>query len=214
MSTRLIHINGPDMLRLRQLLAMTDDGSELDREHLELLRQELDWAVVVSAEDTPADVITMGTQVRVRDIGTGQRQDYTLVYPWEADLALGRISVLAPMGTALIGHRSGDEFVCAMPGVSDACVSSRSCTNPRRRNARRPCQSVLAAATRIDGRRLSVIHAEFAWSEQRHGDGAEQEHALELKGPAAALSERKQLRCVHQPDREQHVDRDDDTADA
>ena len=117
MSTRLIHINGPDMLRLRQLLAMTDDGSELDREHLELLRQELDWAVVVSAEDTPADVITMGTQVRVRDIGTGQRQDYTLVYPWEADLALGRISVLAPMGTALIGHRSGDEFVCAMPGV-------------------------------------------------------------------------------------------------
>lgn len=117
MSTRVIHVNGPDMLRLRQLLAVAGDGSELDREHLELLRQELDWAVVVSAEETPTDVITMGTQVRVRDIGTGQRQNYTLVYPWEADLALGRVSVLAPLGTALIGHRSGDEFVWAMPGV-------------------------------------------------------------------------------------------------
>ena len=65
MSTRLIHITGPDMLRLRQLLAVAADGPELDREHLELLRQELDWAVVVSAEEIPADVITMGTQVRV-----------------------------------------------------------------------------------------------------------------------------------------------------
>ena len=117
MSTRLIHITGPDMLRLRQLLAVAADGPELDREHLELLRQELDWAVVVSAEETPADVITMGTQVRVRDVGTGQCHDYTLVYPWEADLALGRVSVLAPLGTALIGHRSGDDFVWAMPGA-------------------------------------------------------------------------------------------------
>lgn len=117
MSTRLIHITGPDMLRLRQLLAVAADGPELDREHLELLRQELNWAVVVSAEKTPADVITMGTQVRVRYVGTGQCHDYTLVYPWEADLTLGRVSVLAPLGTALIGHRSGDDFVWAMPGV-------------------------------------------------------------------------------------------------
>lgn len=117
MSTRLIHITGPDMLRLRQLLAVAADGPELDRAHLEMLRQELDWAVVVNAEETPADVITMGTLVRVRDVGTGQCHEYTLVYPWEADLALGRVSVLAPLGTALIGHRSGDDFVWAMPGV-------------------------------------------------------------------------------------------------
>jgi regulator of nucleoside diphosphate kinase len=117
MSTRLIHITGPDMLRLRQLLAVAGDSSDLDRVHLEMLRRELDRAVVVNAEETPADVITMGTQVRVRDVGTGRRHDYTLVYPWEADLALGRVSVLAPLGTALIGHRSGDDFVWAMPGV-------------------------------------------------------------------------------------------------
>ena len=118
MSTRLIHITGPDMLRLRQLLAVAADGPELDRAHLEMLRQELDWAVVVSAEEIPADVITMGTQARVFYVGTGQRHDCTLVYPWEADLALGRVSVLAPLGTALIGHRSGDDFVWAMPGVA------------------------------------------------------------------------------------------------
>jgi regulator of nucleoside diphosphate kinase len=117
MSTRLIHITGPDMLRLRQLLAVADDGSHLDRVHLEMLHSELDHAIVVNAEETPADVITMGTQVRVRDVGTGRRHDYTLVYPWDADLALGRVSVLAPLGTALIGHRSGDEFLWAMPGV-------------------------------------------------------------------------------------------------
>jgi regulator of nucleoside diphosphate kinase len=118
MSTRLIHITGPDMLRLRQLLAVaTADGPELDREHLETLRQELDWAVVVKAEDTPADVIAMGTRARVRDVGTGQCRDYTLAYPREADPALGRVSVLSPLGTALIGHRAGDDFVCAMPGI-------------------------------------------------------------------------------------------------
>jgi regulator of nucleoside diphosphate kinase len=117
MSTRLIHITGLDMLRLRQLLAVMADGTELDRAHLEVLRKELDWAAVVNADQIPSDVITMGTQVQVRYVGTGRRHDYTLVYPWEADPNLDRISVLAPLGTGLIGRRSGDEFVWAMPGV-------------------------------------------------------------------------------------------------
>ena len=116
MSTRLIHITGQDMLRLRGLLAVAADGLELDREHLNELRHELDRAVVVNSEEIPDDVITMGTQVQVRDVGTGQRYVYTLVYPWEADLVRCRVSILAPLGTALIGHRSGDEFGWVMPG--------------------------------------------------------------------------------------------------
>jgi hypothetical protein len=65
---------------------------------LELLRQELDWAVSVSVEDTPADVITMGTQVWVHDIVTGQRQDYIAELAGASDqqapVAHNRLSVI------------------------------------------------------------------------------------------------------------------------
>ena len=50
------------------------------------------------------------------DLSSGERREYTLTYPAEADVAAGRISVLAPLGTALLGYREGDEFEWQMPG--------------------------------------------------------------------------------------------------
>lgn len=71
------------------------------------LRGELQRRTVVSPTQVPRDVVTMHSQVRVRDLRLDEAELYTLVYPEEADLESGRISVLAPIGTALLGARPG-----------------------------------------------------------------------------------------------------------
>jgi regulator of nucleoside diphosphate kinase len=67
------------------------------------LADELDRAHVLAAGRQPADTVCMGCQVDFRDDMTGRVQTVTLVYPQEADISKGRISVLTPIGTALIG---------------------------------------------------------------------------------------------------------------
>jgi regulator of nucleoside diphosphate kinase len=87
-----------------------------DAGHLRELRAELDRAIIVSPEEIPAGVITMDSTVMVEDLTTGMRRQITLVYPTDANSDLGRISVLAPLGTALLGFREGDEVEWPMPG--------------------------------------------------------------------------------------------------
>ncbi|MGD9599976.1 MAG: nucleoside diphosphate kinase regulator [Steroidobacteraceae bacterium] len=110
-----IVVSESDADRLRALLGAQDDFAH-DQAHLEELRAELERAIVRLADEVPPDVITMRARVRVRDLGTGREDEYTLVLPAEADLAARRISVLAPLGTALLGYREGDEVEWRMPG--------------------------------------------------------------------------------------------------
>ncbi|MBV6422615.1 MAG: Regulator of nucleoside diphosphate kinase [Steroidobacteraceae bacterium] len=110
-----IVVSESDADRLRALLGAQDDSAH-DQAHLEELRAELERAIVRLADEVPPDVITMRARVRVRDLGTGREDEYTLVLPAEADLAARRISVLAPLGTALLGYREGDEVEWRMPG--------------------------------------------------------------------------------------------------
>lgn len=116
MPTRSIHITGQDMQRLRHILGALARTSARDHAHLESLWEELDRAIVVSAEEAPPDVVTMRTRVRIRDLESGQQRVYALVYPWEADVDSNRVSVLAPLGTALLGYREGDQIEWRMPG--------------------------------------------------------------------------------------------------
>jgi len=67
------------------------------------LAEELDRAHVLAAGRHPVDSVCMGCEVDFRDDMTGRVQTVTLVYPNEADISKGRISVLTPIGTALIG---------------------------------------------------------------------------------------------------------------
>ncbi len=92
---------------LEHLTALVD-GHVGDRfpEEAEALRSELDRAVVV-AERLATDAVTMHSLVEYLDVGTGRRASITVVYPWEADPAEGRVSILAPVATALIGLRVG-----------------------------------------------------------------------------------------------------------
>ena len=74
----------------------------------EPLRQLLDNADLVDSAAVAPNVVTMRSRVRVSDPQGGQPRELTLVYPDEADAALGHVSVLSPVGTALLGLRSGE----------------------------------------------------------------------------------------------------------
>jgi regulator of nucleoside diphosphate kinase len=104
-----------DAQMIRGLLACHAATSNLDQAHLTQLRAELDRAIVLDSELVPADVVTSQTRVRVLDIVSDKRHDFVLVFPADADALANRISVLAPLGTALLGYRAGDEVEWVMP---------------------------------------------------------------------------------------------------
>jgi len=71
------------------------------------LKEELDRGKVVRADRVSKNVVTMRSQVCVHDLSGDERETFTLVYPEEADINAGKLSVLAPLGTALLGTRVG-----------------------------------------------------------------------------------------------------------
>src|SRR5690242_18042948 len=116
MNMRTIQITERDMGTLRELLAAGSIAQSRDQSHLEMLRRELDHADVVHPNDIPPDVITMHSHVAIRDLNTGKQAAYELVLPAEADIDQNRISVLAPIGTALLGYRKRDIVEWPVPG--------------------------------------------------------------------------------------------------
>jgi regulator of nucleoside diphosphate kinase len=115
MNDRQIEISEPNARVLRGLLSARN-GATHDQEHLEDLRVELERALVLDPSRLSPSVVTLHAAVRVRDLESGHRQEVTLVSPGEADVSAGRISVLAPLGTALLGYRQGDVVERLMPG--------------------------------------------------------------------------------------------------
>jgi regulator of nucleoside diphosphate kinase len=72
------------------------------------LRRELGRASVVEPSRIPRNVVTMDSTIRFLDLQNHRHEVYTLVYPHEADLGAGKLSVLSPLGTALLGTRVGN----------------------------------------------------------------------------------------------------------
>jgi regulator of nucleoside diphosphate kinase len=69
----------------------------------------------VEARAIPHDVVTMSSRVRLKDLGMNEEKVCTLVFPSEADLSQQKISVLAPIGTAILGYRIGDTVEWRVP---------------------------------------------------------------------------------------------------
>ncbi|WP_113474137.1 nucleoside diphosphate kinase regulator [Brucella intermedia] len=92
-----------------RLMGLATNVSERLEEIAEELMAELDRAKVVPAKRLPQDVIHMGSTVEFRS-NDGQQRRVTLVYPGEADIAQGKISILTPIGTALIGLAPGQSI--------------------------------------------------------------------------------------------------------
>ena len=105
-----IVITKQDQDRLLRLIEQSD-GEALVR-----LEEEIERAEVVSPHDVPDDVVTMNSDVVYEDLSSGKRRTVRLVYPKDADAALGRVSIFAPVGMALIGLRAGQEIEWPTPG--------------------------------------------------------------------------------------------------
>ena len=114
-SSATIHITEYDLERLLKLLHAAGSTQYRGSEYLKQLQSELERATVVAPQDIPGDVITMNSTVALEDTATGEEEDYTLVFPEDADLAQGKLSILAPVGTGMLGYRVGDVFEWDVP---------------------------------------------------------------------------------------------------
>ena len=108
-----IYLTQADLDRLFDLVETYSAGPGADR--LQQFERELVRAVVVPRDEIPADIVTMNSRVVFEDETTGERREITLVYPKQADIASGKISVMVPVGTALLGVRIGQSIDWELP---------------------------------------------------------------------------------------------------
>lgn len=113
---RRVFITNADKTRLLKFISREREFGGGDSENLKDLEYEIKRAHISAAKNIPKNVVTMHSRVQLRDMDTGEDVVYTLVYPAEADLSEGRISVLAPLGTAILGYRVGDVVEWTVPG--------------------------------------------------------------------------------------------------
>ena len=112
MKTREIYITEYDMERLRSIIEIYGGN---DRSYLEQLEDELDKARVVDPKNIPDNVVTMNSIVRIKDLDTGEEETFTLVFPGKTNITEKTVSILAPIGTALIGYGEGDIIEWEVP---------------------------------------------------------------------------------------------------
>ena len=115
MAENTIYITQIDANRIRELQRISKYTSYCNNPTLEKLVGELGRAMNVESKNIPPDVITMRSTAALVDLETGEKMIYTLVFPVDADLSQGRISILEPIGADMLGYRVGDTFECDTP---------------------------------------------------------------------------------------------------
>ena len=105
----VIVVTDQDLRRLMPILEQNDTPAS------ELLEGELHRAMIVEQRGVSPDVVTMNSEVVYEDFATGARRAIRLVYPKDADASRGWISVLAPIGSALLGLRVGQDIQWQLP---------------------------------------------------------------------------------------------------
>lgn len=106
--THAIYVTNSDKYRLLDLIPGMRGVSPMDDSNVDELRKEIARARIVAEEKIEAGVITMNSTVLVSLLDSGKAKLYTLAFPKDADFAKGKISVLSPLGTALLGYQEGD----------------------------------------------------------------------------------------------------------
>lgn len=108
MKKRQIFITAFDKKRLDELIDVARAFRGKPRRDLDDLASELKRAMVVDPSQVPVDVVTMNSKVLIHDVDTAKEVTYELVFPNAANVDTGAISVLAPVGTAILGYRVGE----------------------------------------------------------------------------------------------------------
>jgi regulator of nucleoside diphosphate kinase len=108
-------ITEQDHGKLQEVIDAGREQPNGQNRYADALRNELRRAHIVDGNSVQDDVVTMDSRVRLRDLDTGENEVYTLVYPSMADPGENRISILAPVGTAIIGCSVGDVIEWPVP---------------------------------------------------------------------------------------------------
>jgi regulator of nucleoside diphosphate kinase len=115
MSDKPIQVTEFDLQRLMKLLRKAQHTDYRGSEYLAELQAELDRAQIVASQAVSQEVVTMNSIVVLLDPLTRKEETYTLVFPEDADIGQGKISILAPIGTAMLGCEIGDTFESKVP---------------------------------------------------------------------------------------------------
>lgn len=98
-----------DFNQLKPYFSGSDDYDEMS------IGYELSRATVVKSEELPKDVVSLNARVTIEDLGTKKQNTFTLVMPDHANIKEKKVSVLTPMGAAIIGFKVNDEVAWKMP---------------------------------------------------------------------------------------------------
>lgn len=128
-----IHVTSEDNIRLQEVIE-SFKGGDMDHEDCSALELELKRAIVIESRHLPSDIVTMHSRVELIDLDTSERMVYTLVYPGESKAGDGDISVVAPLGSAMLGYRTGDEFEWISPDGPRRLIVEKVLHQPGSRN--------------------------------------------------------------------------------
>jgi regulator of nucleoside diphosphate kinase len=134
-TTRCLHLSNADFARLTHLLDMAERSMTIAGTYLERLKEDVACARVVPADRMPCDVAGLHAGVSLRLADSAHVTSCWLVLPSEVNARERRISVLSPLGAALIGRHVGDrvevttgrnrrqvEILAIMPGAREGLV--------------------------------------------------------------------------------------------
>jgi regulator of nucleoside diphosphate kinase len=113
---KTITLSTTDHLALEARLGRLLPRDPRNRDIWNSLREELARASLLPPEAMPPKIVRVGSSFAVRDLDSDEVDRFNLVWPEHADVERGRLSVLTPLGVALIGFAEGDEITWRMPG--------------------------------------------------------------------------------------------------
>lgn len=115
MNTKPIYVTHSDRKRLQALITSLVEANQSGNA-VKQLQAELNRATVVDPSAMPDDTVTLNSLVKIRDLESGDLDEYTLTMPEQADPERRMLSILAPIGVGLLGYSVGDEVSWTTPG--------------------------------------------------------------------------------------------------
>ena len=115
MNDRTIFIATFDFDRLKDFISVASEFDYSNRYDLSELALELRRAKIVDSKEIPSNVVTMNSRVKLRDVDTNEEMEFTLVFPGNSNIDEGKISVMVPIGTAILGYSVGDTIEWHVP---------------------------------------------------------------------------------------------------
>lgn len=108
-------INQNDSVRIKQLVSDSKNQRKYQTKEVFNLLKEIEKGNSYVPEKIPPQVVTMNSIVRVRYLDTNRTADLQIVYPDQADIKKGKLSIFAPIATALLGYQKGDQIEWEVP---------------------------------------------------------------------------------------------------